>query len=1053
MPPINDADKQLVQLDLATIRDRGSDEGAPRFWRSLEELAGLEDFAELLGREFPPEASEWTDPVSRRTFLRLMGASIALAGASGCSSTPAEKIVPYVRAPEEIIPGRPLWFATALTLGGLATGVLVKSQMGRPIKVEGNEKHPDSLGSVDSFSQAAVLTLYDPDRSQVVTLATSNGRDVSTWDLFFGEAVAALDKQRSTKGAGLRILSETVTSPTLARQRENLLAAFPAAKWHQYEPWARDNALLGARMAFGEDVATRYEVDKANVIVSLDADFLAPRPGNLRAARQFAKRREPESMNRLYVVEPMPTVTGGMADHRLPLRAQQVAGFAQELGQRLAGPATPGSSSGFTDEQGRWLDALTRDLKKNEGASLILAGDGQPPIVHALAHAMNQVLKNVGKTVVYSAPVEAHPVDQGASLKELVADMAAGRVEALLILGGNPAYNAPADLNFAALLPKVAFTAHLAQYEDETSTLCRWHVPEAHELESWGDARAFDGTATIRQPLIAPLYGGWSVHELLAVVLRHPIQSGYDIVRETWKSRKGATGDPETDWRTAVHDGVIDGTALPAKTVTLKGILPGIHVTGTELTTMLSPLVGLEIVFRPDPTIWDGRFANNGWLQELPKPLTKLTWGNAAHVSPKTAERLKLFTFGDVGDPQSKVVELTYRGRTVTAPVMVVPGHADDSVTVTLGYGRTHAGRAGNRAGFNAYALRTETAPWFDTALEIRDTGRSERLATTQHHRLIANDHGVKHDLASVQEEKRELLRVATLADFLKDPNFVHAHEHEPGPEESMYPPIAGSTSRLSDPTLASRSTDTNYAWGMAVNLNACTGCSACVVACQAENNIPVIGKVEMIRGREMHWIEIDRYYHGSVDNPEVYHQPRLCMHCENAPCEVVCPVAATVHDHEGLNNMIYNRCVGTRYCSNNCPYKVRHFNFFQYADQQTPSLALLNNPDVTVRARGVMEKCTYCVQRINAARYTAEEDGNRRIADGEIVTACQGACPTRAIVFGDVNDPNSAVSKLKANQRNYAMLSELNTRPRTTYLARLRNPNPDLEAARHDGV
>jgi molybdopterin-containing oxidoreductase family iron-sulfur binding subunit len=1050
---MNQSDKHTDGLDLGSIRSRLDAGNGPRHWRSLEELAGLEEVEALLGREFPPEAAEWTDPASRRTFLRLMGASLALAGAggAGCGTRPPEKIVPYVRAPEELVPGRPLWFATALSLGGLATGVLVKSVEGRPIKVEGNEKHPDSLGAVDLFSQAAVLTLYDPDRSQVVTRAGTNGREVSTWELFLGSAVQALDAQRTKKGAGLRILTETVTSPTLARQIDDLLKAFPEAVWHQYEPTARDNARRGAQIAFGEDVATRHQFDRANVIVSLDADFLAARPGNLHAARQFAARREPShpaSMNRLYVIEPSVTVTGSMADHRLALRASEVPEFAQELARRLEVKVGPSTRSELPPDRVRWLDALAKDLKKNEGASLVLAGDGQPPIVHALAHAMNHALKNVGKTVVHTAPVDARPVDQSASLRALARDLEAGRVEVLLILGGNPAYDAPVDLNFPALLAKVPFSVHLALYEDETSALCRWHAPQAHELESWGDLRAFDGTVTIRQPLITPLYGGRSAHEILAVLTRSPIQSGYEIVRATWKDHKGPTGDREVDWRTAVHDGLIAGTAHPAREVTLRT---------DELAKLTAAPVGpgLEIVFRPDPTLWDGRFANNGWLQELPKPLTKLTWENAALISPKLAEERGLLNFKDVGDVRHELVELHYEGRVVIAPVLVTPGQADDSVTIFLGHGRTRAGHVGSGVGFNAYRLRTADAPDFGAGLDIQRTGRTTQLASTQHHRLISDETG-KHDLPSREAEKRELVRVATLADFLADPHFAHEHEHEHEPKggETLYPPLAGSVSRVTDPDLvASRGDHAGHAWAMAINLNACTGCTACVVACQAENNIPVVGKTEVLRGREMHWLEIDRYYHGGIDNPEVHHQPRLCMHCENAPCELVCPVAATVHDHEGLNNMIYNRCVGTRYCSNNCPYKVRHFNFLQYSDQTTPSLTLLNNPEVTVRARGVMEKCSYCVQRINAARYAAETDGNRPIKDGEIVTACQGACPTRAIVFGDVNDPNSAVSKLKDDPRNYAILGDLNTRPRTTYLAKLRNPNPDLEESRRDVV
>jgi molybdopterin-containing oxidoreductase family iron-sulfur binding subunit len=1034
---MSDAMNRTDGPDLAAPRPRPGGGDGPRYWRSLEERAGGEAFEELLEREFPEGASEWTDAASRRTFLKLMGASVALAGSGGCWREPPEKIVPYVRAPEELVPGRPLWFATAVSLGGLATGVLVKSHMGRPIKVEGNEKHPDSLGAVDAFAQASVLTLYDPDRSQVVTRASARGREVSTWDAFFGEAVAALDAQRARKGAGLRVLTQTVTSPTLARQLDDLLAAFPSATWHQYEPLARDNALLGARLAFGQDVATRYHLDRANIILSLDADFLAGRPGSLRYARDFAARRHPSAprgMNRLYAVESTPTVTGASADHRLPIQAQQIAGFAQELARRLAVDVAPAAGPSLSADRVRWLDAVAADLKKNEGASLVVAGDGQPPVVHALAHAMNHALKNAGKTVVYTEPVEVQPVDQGASLRDLARAIGAGQVEALLILGGNPAYDAPADLDVPALLAKVPFTAHLSLYEDETSALCRWHAPEAHELESWGDVRAFDGTATIRQPLISPLYEGKAAHDVLAVLLRHPVQSGYEIVRDTWKRRLRAASDFETDWRRAVHDGVVEGTALPAKEVAPKGKLSAAAPVADQ---------GLELVFRPDPTVWDGRFANNGWLQELPKPLSKLTWDNAALVSPRTADRLGLQTMGDV-------VELRYQGRTVTAPVKVMPGHADDSVTVMLGYGRTRAGRAGDGAGFNAYALRTASAPWFGAGLEVHKTGRTYALASTQRHRLVPTTAGPRDELASRveltsrQAEERELLRVAPLAHFLKEPDF--AREKGPGPEDSMYPVIAGSTSRVTDPHFVPTGPGRPYAWGMAIDLNTCTGCGACVVACQAENNIPVVGKAEVLRGREMQWIEIDRYYRGGVENPEVYHQPRLCMHCENAPCEVVCPVAATVHDHEGLNNMVYNRCVGTRYCSNNCPYKVRHFNFFQYADQKTPVLALLNNPDVTVRARGVMEKCTYCVQRINAARYAAEEDGNRPIRDGEVVPACAQACPARAIVFGDVNDPDSRVSKLKADSRNYGMLTDLNTRPRTTYLAKLTNPNPDLE-------
>ena len=609
-----------------------------------------------------------------------------------------------------------------------------------------------------------------------------------------------------------------------------------------------------------------------------------------------------------------------------------------------------------------------------------------------------------------------------------------------MILGGNPVYNAPADFGFADRLAKAGLSAHLSLYHDETSALCHWHVPLAHELETWGDQRAFDGTVTIQQPLIAPLYGGRSAYELLAALMKDPNRAGYEIVRETWKQNWGEK-DFETRWRTAVHDGVVAGSEEPVKAVALKAEgapSPVPSAAGARADA-------LEVVFKPDPTVWDGRFANNGWLQELPKPWTKLTWDNAALMSPRTAERLGLTIRADPREGDLVVLKIGELG--VRAPVWIAPGHAENSVTVHLGGGRTRAGRVGDGAGFNAYAIRTSGASGFANGLEVVKTGETYPLATTQHH----------HSL-----EGRDLYRMATLDDFIKRPGFVHEHHEEPGPGETLYTgfkeEVVGRAPRAAKveprpealPILTTEGPV--HAWGMAVNLNTCIGCNACVTACQAENNIPIVGKDQVARGRAMHWINIDRYFEGGPDDPNVYHQPRLCMHCENAPCEVVCPVGATVHDSEGINNMVYNRCVGTRYCGNNCPYKVRRFNFYQYADLKLPNPALLHNPDVTVRARGVMEKCSFCLQRINAARYEAEKQG-RPIRDGEVVTACQGACPTRAITFGDMNDPNSLVSKVKADERNYGMLAELNTRPRVTYLAKLRNPNPEIEAESRDGV
>ena len=984
-------------LDLTAIRSRLAGAHGKDYWRSLEQLAGTPEFQDYLQREFPEGASEWNNALGRRKFLKLMGASLAFGGLAACTRQPAEKLVPYVRSPEEVIPGVPQYFASGLTLDGIASGVLVESHTGRPTKIEGNPDHPASLGATDSFAQASVLSLYDPDRSQVVR---KTGR-ISTWSGFLDSITKELERSRLSKGKGLRLLTETVTSPTLAHQIKTVLEQFPGAKWHSFDPVGRDTVRAGGRLAFGETVETRYQIDRARVILSLDADFLSCGPAGLRYAREFSAGRRIRTgrteMNRLYVVESTPTNTGGMADHRLSLKAGRIEGFARAVASKL-GIDAGGEETGSHDA---WIVALVRDLQRNRGQSVVLAGEWQSPEVHALAHAMNHRLGNVGSTVIYTQPVDTGPADQMESLQELVSDIDSGGVELLLILGGNPVYNAPADLRFAEHLSKVKTRVHLSLYEDETSRRCHWHIPEAHPLEMWGDARAFDGTVTILQPLIQPLYSGKSSIDILSVIQGKPGRSGYDILREYWKSRE-LSDDFEKFWRRSLHDGVVPKTALSSRSVKLKG----------DLRSWNRPEQGegLEIIFRPDPTVWDGRFANNGWLQELPKPVTRLTWDNAAMISPQTAEKLRL--------ANEDLVELQYMGRSVEAPIWILPGHPPDSVTVHLGHGRTHAGHVGNGVGFDAYRLRTSGASWFGYGLRIRKTGKTHRLATSQDHHSM---------------EGRNLVRVGTIGEYLENPDLIREMAHEdPSPDLTLYNPEEFRSE--------------GYAWGMAIDLNACTGCGACTVACQSENNIPVVGKQEVLNGREMHWIRIDRYYKGDLDDPELYNQPVPCMHCENAPCELVCPVNATVHGQEGLNEMIYNRCVGTRYCANNCPYKVRRFNFLQYADEDTPSLKLRRNPDVTVRARGVMEKCTYCVQRINTSRIEAKKQ-DRKIRDGEVVTACQGVCPTEAIVFGDINDPESQVSRRKAEKLNYGMLTDLNTRPRTTYLAKLRNPNPEIES------
>ena len=991
-------------LDLNAVRDRidaatahdAAEKTGPEYWRSLEELAGSEAFQEALHREFPKGASEWVDSVSRRGFLKVMGASLGLAGMTGCVRLPLEPIVPYVRQPENVVPGRPMYYATAVTLGGYASPVLVESHLGRPTKIEGNDLHPASLGGTDIFTQASILGLYDPDRSQTVT---SMG-DVRSWGAFLGAVRGPLSAQKALQGAGIRILTPSISSPTLADQLRNFLKLYPQAKWHVYEPVNRDNVLEGAKMAFGQPVETRYDLSKADVIVSLDADFLyAGFPGNVRYIRDFASRRNPDApMNRLYAIESTPSSTGAKADHRYPMQAAMFDGFVRFLAS-LVGV--------WGQESGTWTgtfgNQVINDLMAHQGSSVVIAGDHQPPSVQALAHAMNSKLGNVGKTVFYTDPVDANPVNQTDSIKNLVADMRGGKVDLLIILGGNPAYDAPADLNFADALKntKVPLRVHHGLYQNETAELCQWHVSEALELEAWGDARTYDGTVSIIQPLIAPLYNGKSALEFVALLSGQADATGYDLVRAYWqKQHSGA--DFEQFWRKSLHDGWIEGTALAPKSVTVKqDKFPGPS----------SNAKTVELNFRRDPTIYDGQFSNNGWLQELPKPMTKLTWDNAILIGPKMAQ--------EQGIKTEDIVELELNGKKIKGPVWIQAGHPDNSVTITLGYGRTRAGRVGTAQGFNAYALRNSAAPWIATGLQIRKTGETYKLASTQGMQSMDTPDG----------GHRPLVRETTLEEYRKEPTF--AKEEEQPKELTLYTPYPYDKE--------------DYAWGMAIDLNSCVGCNNCMLACQSENNIAVVGKEQTVLGRHMHWIRVDAYYQGDRDNPRAFFQPVPCMQCENAPCEVVCPVGATNHTTEGLNDMVYNRCVGTRYCSNNCPYKVRRFNFLLFQDWDTPQYKMMRNPDVSVRSRGVMEKCTYCVQRINERRIDAERE-DRKINDTELQTACQQSCPAGAIVFGNINDPNSKVSKLKAQARNYSLLGELNTRPRTTYLAEVRNPNPELE-------
>jgi molybdopterin-containing oxidoreductase family iron-sulfur binding subunit len=965
----------------------------PDFWRSLEEYADTPEFADRLGREFPRYASEWDAGVSRRRFLELSGASLALAGLTACVKQPREGLVPYVKQPEEVIPGRPLFFATASTLSGYATGILVESHTGRPTKVEGNPEHPASLGATDLFAQASILSLYDPDRSQTITKLGQ----IRTWPAFVEELQMRVKTHRAIFGEGFRLLTPTVTSPALAAKIRELLALLPKARWHQWEPAGRDLVRAGARLAFGQPVETRYDFSKADVVVSLDADPFTFGPGSLVYARAFARRRREAATGsgappRYYAIETTPTSSGALADHRISLKPSELHAAATALAAATAGGAVAG---GAADPRFPWVAACAVDLKAHAGRGLVIPGEHAPAEVHAIAHLLNDALSNLGATAILTDPVEAEPVDQLASLASLVSDMKAGRVDTLLILGGNPAFDAPADLGFVEALQKVAFRARLGLYDDETSQYCPWHVNEAHELEAWGDARAFDGTVTILQPLIEPLYGGKSALEVLSAALGQPAAKGLDLLRAHWQKQHPDGFD--AFFRKSLHDGFVANSALKAR-----ALKPGANVPAPAAAPT-ADAAGLEVVFRTDPGIFDGRFANNGWLQEVPKPLTKLTWDNAAHMSLATARRL--------GVKNEDLVAITGAGTTLAAPVWILPGQPDDVVTLHFGHGRTRAGRVGNGTGVNAYRIRAATGLWLATA-SVQKAGGTFELATTQHH---------------FNMEGRHLVRTGTFEEYRKDPQF--ARRLEAIPTISMYPGY----------------TYDQHAWGLAVNLSSCTGCNACVVACQSENNIPTIGKDQVRRGREMHWIRIDRYYEGTPENPAVHNQPVMCMHCEQAPCEVVCPVAATTHSEEGINEMTYNRCIGTKYCSNNCPYKVRRFNFFDYnKDKHLPVLTLLANPNVTVRQKGVMEKCNYCIQRVNRARMDAEKE-NRRVRDGEVLTACQQVCPTEALVFGDINDPTSKVAKLRKEPLEYPLLAELNTRPRTTYLAKLTNPNTDL--------
>ena len=1052
------------KTNFAILREKILQKSGKDYWRSVEEFADAPEFDQFVKDEYPQHAEDWEDGLSRRNFIKVMGASLAFAGLTGCVIQPAEKIIPYVKQPEELIPGKPLFYATAMTLGGIATGLLAKSNEGRPTKIEGNPDHAGSLGATDVLAQASLLNMYDPDRSQEVVYRGTP----STWQSFMTQLRAKLDENRVDGGAGVRFLTETVTSPTLIAQMRQILTELPNARWYQYEPINKDNSIAGAKMAFGSPAQPIYKFDQATRVVSLDKDIFAD--FNVRYIKDFNKSRvynhEKTDINRLYAIETTMTLTGAKADHRLAVKPSQMTEIAKAIAAAVGvGGASP---TGLPENITKWVGAMAKDLQANRGKSIVIAGDNQPPMVHAIANAINGALGNVGATITYIEPLQPFAdVLQIDQLRQLVQEIDNGAVKMLVMMGGNPVYNTPADLKLNAnRLNNVGLRVHVGHYADETAELCHWHISEKHFLESWSDTRAYDGTVSFVQPLIQPLYESHSIHEVAQLFFKENYdKKDYDIIKENWQKQgfsaaaprvmTATTGNPvgqgnsatttqnqaanptggsvsptaktfDENWRKAVHNGFVPNTAAAAKTVS---------VNGAFMNQPTAPVTGgnLEISILPDPCVYDGRYTNNGWLQELPNPLTKITWENVGLISPNTAQKLGInqgaksedaaggqlgTTFFNTkgGNLFSDLVKVKMNGAETAqgVPMWITPGQPDDVITIYMGYGRTRAGRIGTGIGYNAFDVQNSQS-MSNGFGDITKTGEQKAIASTQIH-------------FNIPEGRRDdILRVWDLEQFNSTPNLGHQHDEY---DATMYPGFVY----------------TGNKWGMTIDLNSCVGCNACVIACQSENNIPVVGREQVERSREMHWMRIDAYYGGDdINEPDGPHfQPMLCQQCEQAPCETVCPVHATVHSAEGLNDMVYNRCVGTRYCSNNCPYKVRRFNFLLYQDWNTPQYKLMRNPEVTIRSRGVMEKCTYCTQRIASARIEAEKD-DRRIRDGEIVTACQAVCPTDAIVFGDLNDPNSQVTKMKQDHRNYNVLNELNTQPRTTYLANLKNQNKEM--------
>ncbi len=1024
-------------------RDSGASSPRTRFWRSVEHLERHPEYEAFTAAELMPGASGSPGQTSRRGFLHIMGASMALAGLAGCRK-PIETIMPFSRRPEDTIPGVPMQYASGMEFRGTLRPVIVESTDGRPTKIEGNTDHPESTGSSGVFEQASLLGLYDPDRSQTVI----HDGDAATW-ADFATFVA-------TRRAGQSVvLSPPSSSISLAAQRATFEAR--GGRWVEYDAGGSDPSSTALQSVYGRSLRARHRFDRAKVILSLDADFLGMAARNsLQDSASFAAGRrvdESGTMSRLYMVESAFSVTGGMSDHRKAVKASQVAGMGAAIARAL-GVAVGGGEQFDGDP---WVTAVAADLRHAGAAGVVVAGDTQSVDTHAIAAAINEILGAVGTTVELLDLGASQVATRAAGLVNLVADMAAGRVDFLVMLDSNPVYNAPASLGFEAALARVPDTVHAGLYMDETAQASRWHVPVAHYLEAWGDGRSFGGTASVVQPLIAPLYeSAHSALEIAGLLASGVDRPGYDLVRQAWQGQIG--GDFEKGWRKILHDGFAPSTGFASVTPAPAGLaaaLAGMRSAASQ---------GIELVFRPSPSALDGSFSNNAWMQETPHPTTKIVWDNVAVMSPSTAEALGLSIALTNGQHLVDRAEISAGGVSIDAPIWIQHGIADDTVVLETGYGReigTNRERRSARffdldhetdvyangaiatgVGVNVDPLRTLTAPGWTAGATVSRTSGDYLIATTQ-------DHGALPD-EGVEMEKRGMFRMATLAEYRANPRFVTDDDPKiiDETEWDQYPALW----QNSHPAAQNAAKDNPYfgnQWGMVIDLNTCTGCNACMVACQSENNIQVVGKDQVSRGREMSWIRMDRYFVGGDGHGELHmvQQPVPCMHCENAPCESVCPVAATVHSPDGTNQMIYNRCIGTRYCANNCPYKVRRFNFYNWSKTLPKTLHMAQNPNVTVRSRGVMEKCSYCIQRIRAVNRQVNVEG-REIREGDVITACQQACPSQAISFGDLTDPESEIRKAKANPRRYEMLAELNVKPRTSYLARVRNPNPALEPA-----